>query len=240
MSEDSKSIPVDAIQFIGDNLDCINNFVKVRTNLYPDKNTVIIYHNSNVFGVKVGEWIVKLHNEEMFVCGHYLFRDMFATQIETYKHQVEMDRKLAGLLYHKQGVLIYVAGPYSGTPNQIISNIARAEKISINLIRNGFNVYTPHKNCSGYEVYEDDDITVSTWYTMGLDILSRCDAIYVMSGSEDSSGTIAEVEFAQGNGVTVLREDDFTSDDLTLQDYLYTRYMPGEQYVRKQVPGMDR
>ena len=73
--------------------------------------------------------------------------------------------------------LIYVAGAYNG---DITKNIAKAEQVSIDLIRNGWHVFTPHKNTAGYERYECDGVSKETWIVMDLNILSRCDAMYVM------------------------------------------------------------
>jgi len=99
--------------------------------------------------------------------------------------------------------LLYVAGPYSGDTE---ANIAMAEEVSIGLIRNGFHVYTPHKNLSGYEQYEEDGIGYETWMDMDLDILSRCDAIYVMLNSERSVGVQKELEFARKNKIPIFHE----------------------------------
>ena len=99
--------------------------------------------------------------------------------------------------------LIYVAGPYSG---DVVGNIERAEEVSIQLIREGFDVITPHKNTAGYEKYEDGDITYETWMALSLNILSRCDAIYVMSGSKQSKGTQREIEFAKFRNMEILNE----------------------------------
>lgn len=99
--------------------------------------------------------------------------------------------------------LIYVAGPYRG---DIKRNIEKPEKKSIELIKLGFDVITPHKNSAGYEKYEDEKITHKTWLDMGLNILLRCDAIFVMKNAEDSKGTQAEIGFALENDIPVIRE----------------------------------
>lgn len=99
--------------------------------------------------------------------------------------------------------LIYVAGPYSG---DIEWNIKRAEEVSIRLIREGHHVITPHKNTAGYERYEDKNITYETWMELSLNILSRCDAIYVMTGSQQSEGTQREIEFAKQHNIEILNE----------------------------------
>ena len=113
--------------------------------------------------------------------------------------------------------LLYVAGPYSGDTKE---NIIRAEEVSIGLIRNGFHVYTPHKNMAGYEQYEDDKIGYKTWIDMDLDILSRCDAIYVMKDSENSVGVQKETAFARKHKIPIFHESIYPHHSFTLDDYL--------------------
>lgn len=113
--------------------------------------------------------------------------------------------------------LLYIAGPYSIGNTQ--ENIRRAELVSVNLLRSGFHVITPHKNTAGYEQYEDGNITYETWIELDMDILSRCDAIYVMVNSEGSQGVKKEIEFAQDVGMLVIYEADNPSDNFDLAKY---------------------
>lgn len=106
---------------------------------------------------------------------------------------------------NKKRKLVYVAGPYRGNTKQ---NIAKAERKSIELIREGYDVITPHKNTAGYEKYEDGFLTYETWIEMDLNILSRCDAICVMKNSEKSEGTQIEIAFAIENMIEIILEDD--------------------------------
>jgi len=113
--------------------------------------------------------------------------------------------------------LLYIGGPYSiGNTKE---NIRRAEMISVNLLRSGFHVITPHKNTAGYEKYEDGNLTYETWLKLDLDILSRCDAIYVMVNSEDSQGVKKEIEFARAMGMPVIYEADYPSNNFDLSEY---------------------
>ena len=101
-------------------------------------------------------------------------------------------------------LLVYVAGPYNG---DIKGNIENAEKKSIELIRAGFAVITPHKNTAGYEKYEDNEITYQTWIDMDLIILSRCDILYVLKNSETSKGTQIEIGFAEERNIPIILEE---------------------------------
>lgn len=99
--------------------------------------------------------------------------------------------------------LIYVIGAYSSNPKK---NTEEAEAVSIALIRQGFCVLTPHKNTSGYEKYEDEKITYQTWIDMDLEILSRCDVVYVMKKFVNSNGAKKEIEHAQNLGIPIIYE----------------------------------
>lgn len=113
--------------------------------------------------------------------------------------------------------LLYVAGPYTGNVEQ---NIKNAESVSIELIRSGFHVLTPHKNTAGYEQYEDGDIiNYQTWIDLDLDLLSRCDAIYVMSNSENSNGVKKEIMFCEENDIEIIHEIEYPLHKFTLELY---------------------
>ncbi|MCK5012963.1 MAG: DUF4406 domain-containing protein [Candidatus Omnitrophica bacterium] len=112
--------------------------------------------------------------------------------------------------------LLYVAGPYSG---DTADNIARAEEVSIGLIRKGFHVFTPHKNMAGYEQYEGNGIGYKTWMDMDLDFLRRCDAMYVMLNSERSVGVQKELKFARRKKIPVIHEMEYPYSGFTLEMY---------------------
>lgn len=232
MGKNLKATPVDAIQFIGNNVKDIEAFTNGTCTDVTTKNELFVYTFNGDLCATVGEWIVKLNDGKLFPCGHYLFSVMYKRAIEIHKQQEETNRQMEEFRIHNMGVIVYVAGAYSGTPDEIKHNIAVAEKASINLIRSGFSVYTPHKNCAHYEIYEDDDITVDTWYEMGINILSKCDAIYVLKDSEESNGTTAEIDFAQSNFISVFREEDYPSDELTIEDFMKSKYMPMESVIK--------
>ena len=99
--------------------------------------------------------------------------------------------------------LLYIAGPYSG---DIPKNIENAEEVSIRLIREGYDVITPHKNTAGYEQYENEKITYKTWIDLSLNILSRCDILFVMKNSEFSNGVQTEIAFAKEHKISIIYE----------------------------------
>ncbi len=109
-------------------------------------------------------------------------------------------------------LLVYIAGAYSG---DIEANIAKAELASITLIRNGWHVLTPHKNTSGYEKYEDGDITKDTWLEMDKNMLCRCDLVYVLDNWRGSVGTWEELIFAGRVHIPVFYEETICGVDFT-------------------------
>lgn len=105
----------------------------------------------------------------------------------------------------KSKTLVYVIGAYSGNVDE---NIQKAEAISIQLIRDGYHVITPHKNTAGYEHYEDETLTYETWIEMDLDILSRCDAVFIMNNAKKSKGAQIEIAHAKKIGLKIMYESE--------------------------------
>lgn len=97
--------------------------------------------------------------------------------------------------------IIYVAGPYRCPIKKGIQhNIDRALVAAQRLWNLGYVAFCPHSN-SAHFTGED------WWYLRGyLEVLSRCDAIYVLKGSENSRGTQAEIAEAQRLGLPIYRE----------------------------------
>ena len=100
--------------------------------------------------------------------------------------------------------LVYIAGPYRGrTTAEITGNIRRAEQYTEKLLRMGFFVYCPHKNTS----HLDGCVPETFFLDMGLEMLRRCDAIFVMPDSEYSLGTAAEIQLARELGKEFIFEE---------------------------------
>lgn len=103
----------------------------------------------------------------------------------------------------KPKILVYVIGAYSGN---VVENIRKAEDISIQLVREGYHVITPHKNTAGYEQYEDENLTYDTWIQMDLNILSRCDAVFIMNNAKTSKGAQIEIAYAKKLRLQIMYE----------------------------------
>lgn len=105
--------------------------------------------------------------------------------------------------------LIYVAGAYTSNPSK---NMEIAEKASIELIRNGFAVFTPHKNFYDYQKYEDVDY--ETYLQIDFEIISRCNAVYVLDNWNESPGTKREIGYCDSIGIPVLYQSVSNACDL--------------------------
>ena len=109
--------------------------------------------------------------------------------------------------------LIYVAGKYSGSNySEIENNIRRAEKASMKLWARGWAVITPHLNTAHFEQYEKvgsvNYITYNMMINGTMEMLKRCDAIFMLNDWAQSEGSIGEHQFAINNGYDIYYEDD--------------------------------
>jgi hypothetical protein len=100
--------------------------------------------------------------------------------------------------------LIYVAGKY-GAPTQegISANIAHARQAAINLWRSGWSVFCPHMNTA----HLDDIVKREVFLDGDLEILKRCDAIYMLSNWQESEGAKKEYALAKYLELEIYFED---------------------------------
>jgi hypothetical protein len=105
--------------------------------------------------------------------------------------------------------VIYVAGPYrSPIKKGIQHNIDRALVAAQRLWKMGYVAVCPHSNSPHFE-------GEAWWYLQGyLMLLRRCDAIYVLKGSQNSEGTQAEIREAHVQGLKVYYEGVSEPEDL--------------------------
>ena len=93
--------------------------------------------------------------------------------------------------------VIFISGPYRG--DSIDDNIDHASDIAQRLWKTGWAVICPHMNSMHFE--ED-----SRFLSGYLEILSRCDAIYMLRGWAQSEGAREELRVAKANGLQVMYE----------------------------------
>jgi len=105
---------------------------------------------------------------------------------------------------YKKMDVIYIAGPYRAKSEwQLEGFIQHAEKVAIKLWQEGWAVICPHKNTAHFGGTCDDDV----WLKGYIEILKRCDAIYMLRDWRQSSGATAELAVAIENDLEVIYEE---------------------------------
>ena len=114
---------------------------------------------------------------------------------------------------HRQLKVVYIAGPYrADTQWGMHTNIKRAERTALDVWFLGGVALCPHKNTAYFEGAWG--IESQVWLDGDLELLSRCDAVYLAPDWEKSEGARAEIKFAKENNIPIL----YTYDDL--QDFI--------------------
>lgn len=100
--------------------------------------------------------------------------------------------------------VVYIAGSYrADTEWGLIENIRRAEEAAIMFWQMGWAVICPHKNTAHFGGLCDDEV----WLEGDMEILRRCDAIYMCEGWHKSVGATAEYELAKELGLQIIDPD---------------------------------
>jgi hypothetical protein len=98
--------------------------------------------------------------------------------------------------------LVYVAGPIRAkTTWDVTLNIRRAEEIATRMWREGVVAFCPHSHL----MVSQDAITDEEWIAGDLELVRRCDAIYMLPGWQDSDGSRDEYVCATRHGLTILQ-----------------------------------
>jgi hypothetical protein len=108
----------------------------------------------------------------------------------------------------KQLKVIYIAGPYRApTEWLVMQNICRAEDAALFVWQNGGVALCPHKNSAhfGGALNESTD---DVWLRGGLELMHRCDAVWLIHGWQDSSGSCAEKAQAMRWQMPILESED--------------------------------
>jgi hypothetical protein len=95
--------------------------------------------------------------------------------------------------------LVFISGAYRG---DIDANIEHAKQASIRLWKEGYAVICPHMNTAHFDGICPDEV----WLEGDLEILSRCDIVYVLNNWTGSEGSKAEIELARKLKIPVFYE----------------------------------
>ena len=97
--------------------------------------------------------------------------------------------------------MVYIAGPISDPDSaQCARNIERGKAWAATIMQLDFAVYCPH--CD-HSVVGRTALTLQQVYAMCLEILLRCDAMFVMPDSEGSIGTQGEIAFCKEHRIPI-------------------------------------
>lgn len=106
---------------------------------------------------------------------------------------------------------VYVAGAIAPTGQghpvmEFLTNERRGIRGSVEVLLRGYAVFCPFVDFLYWLVLNPgEEIKSEMIYQNSLAMMSRCDAVLVLPGSENSKGTKAEIEQARRIGVPVFR-----------------------------------
>lgn len=99
--------------------------------------------------------------------------------------------------------IIYISGQYRNeTMGGTFRNIMHARDVAVRLWNEGWVVICPHLNTFLMDGLCPDN----TWLQGDLEILKRCDAIFILRGWSASEGAKREIEVAIEKGLSVFYE----------------------------------
>ena len=102
--------------------------------------------------------------------------------------------------------LIFVSGPYNArTEEEKRANIWHAVRVACRLWELGFFVICPHLNSANFEFYTNLDESV--WVEGDLEMVRRCDCVFMLKGYETSTGSLMELELAEKLQKAIYYED---------------------------------
>jgi hypothetical protein len=95
--------------------------------------------------------------------------------------------------------LVFISGKYRG---DVDANIAHAKKAAIRLWQAGYVVLCPHLNSAHFDGLCPDEV----WLAGDIEMLKRCDIIFMLSNWRDSEGARNELEIATTLGMGIMFE----------------------------------
>ena len=99
--------------------------------------------------------------------------------------------------------VVYIAGKFrDATPYKIHCNVIKAEEAALMIWQSGDVALCPHLNTQNFQGELPDGIFLDGC----LELLRRCDAIYMLSNYKDSVGSLAELELAKELGLEIYYE----------------------------------
>ena len=98
-------------------------------------------------------------------------------------------------------MVVYVTGAFRAkTQWGIMQNVRKAEDASLMLWKSGYSVICPHTMTQHFQSECSDEI----WLKGCIELLKRCDAIFLVEGWENSEGSKEELKIARELGLIVM------------------------------------
>jgi len=121
--------------------------------------------------------------------------------------------------------VVYIAGAFRAkTQWGIMQNVRKAEKASLELWKLGFVCICPHTMTQHFQ----DECPDKVWLDGCLELLKRCDAIYLVDGWMESEGSLVEYKLARDLGLVVMEGGISTEKTCPICGCFYTKILPGQ------------
>ena len=121
--------------------------------------------------------------------------------------------------------VIYIAGAFRAkTQWGIMQNVRKAEEASLELWKLGFACICPHTMTQHFQNECPDDV----WLTGCIELLKRCDAIYLVDGWMESEGSLEEYKLARELGLVVMGNMYSTEMTCPICGCFYEKILPGQ------------
>lgn len=99
--------------------------------------------------------------------------------------------------------VVFISGPYRASSWEgIEQNIQRAKQAAIKIWQSGDCAICPHMNTAHFDGLADDKM----WLDGCLEIMSRCDEVFMLKGWEKSEGSLVEHKLALKFGKVIRYE----------------------------------
>lgn len=125
-------------------------------------------------------------------------------------------------------ISIYIAGKFRARNAWLIEqNIRRAEEVALEFCQQGVQAECPHTTYRNFSGAAPDNI----WLALTMEMLRRCDAIYLLKDWQDSSGSRGEHDEAKRLGIPIFFEQDTPPTVLALTLAEIQAKLPGVDTV---------
>jgi hypothetical protein len=115
--------------------------------------------------------------------------------------------------------IVYIAGRYSGnTLAEVERNIDEARKVALMLAQRRIPFLCTILQTAHFDsLLGGGDPGYEYWIDVSLDVVKRCDAVFLVPAWQQSNGARREVQFAREHGMPVFEDIEVLTDWATRQ-----------------------